>query len=237
MSESIRLLKRLADQLPCSRNEAEQYIVGGWVSVDGEIVEAPGFRVQPHQAVTLSENASLAPLAPTTILLHKPAGVDTENILDKIVAENQFAEDRSGIRFLQRHRLGLAQTIPLEVAASGLLVLTQDWHISRKLVDEAGRVESEYVVEVGGNIAPDGLATLNSGISFNRMRPVAIKVSWQSETRLRFAIKGVLPGQLEYMCKTVGLSVLSIKRIRIGRVPMASLPIGQWRYLLGYERF
>jgi 23S rRNA pseudouridine2604 synthase len=241
MSESARLLKRLAEQLPCSRSEAEQYIVGGWVSVDGNIVEAPGFRVQPQQAVELSAHASLVPLAPVTILLHKPAGlaavIDVAAALELIANENKLVDDRSGIRFLQRHRFGLNLTIPLEVMASGLLVLTQDWHVSRKLVEDAGKVETEYVVEVAGTLVPDGLAVLNSGLSFKGSRPASIKVSWQSESRLRFALKGVQPDQINHMCNTVGLKVLSMKRIRVGRVPMASLPVGQWRYLLGYERF
>jgi 23S rRNA pseudouridine2604 synthase len=241
MSESVRLLKRLAEQLPCSRSEAEQYIAGGWVSVDGNIVEAPGFRVQPQQAVELSAKASLVPLAPVTILLHKPAGLDAVTdaaaALELIADENKLADDRSGIRFLQRHRLGLNLTIPLEATASGLLVLTQDWHISRKLVEDAGKVETEYVVEVAGTLVPDGLAGLNSGLSFKGSRPASIKVSWQNENRLRFALKGVQPDQINHMCNKVGLEVLSMKRIRVGRVPMAALPVGQWRYLLGYERF
>jgi 23S rRNA pseudouridine2604 synthase len=237
MSESTRLQKRLADQLPCSRSEAEQYIVGGWVSVDGSVVEAPGFRVQAQQTVALSENASLEALVPVTILLHKPAGVDAAEALELIVADKRLAGDRSGLRFLQRHRLELRSTIPLETMASGLLVLTQDWHVNRKLVEDGPRVETEYVVEVAGELAPDGLATLNSGLSYNGSRPASIKVSWQNETRLRFAIKGVQPGQIEYLCKAVGLTVSSAKRIRIGRVPMAALPVGQWRYLLAYERF
>ena len=237
MSESTRLQKRLADQLPCSRSEAEQYIVGGWVSVDGSVVEAPGFRVQAQQTVALSENASLEALVPVTILLHKPAGVDAAEALELVVADKRQAGDRSGLRFLQRHRLELRSTIPLETTASGLLALTQDWHVNRKLVEDGARVETEYVVEVAGELAPDGLAALNSGLSYNGSRPAAIKVSWQNETRLRFAIKGVQPGQIEHLCKAVGLTVLSVKRIRIGRVPMAALPVGQWRYLLAYERF
>ena len=40
-----RLAKRLAEMLPCSRREAEQFIEGGWVTVDGVVVEEPQFRV------------------------------------------------------------------------------------------------------------------------------------------------------------------------------------------------
>ena len=64
-----------------------------------------------------------------------------------------------------------------------------------------------------------------------------IKVSWQNENRLRFAVKNPRPGQIEHMCKMVGLDVVSMKRIRIGRIAMASLPLGEWRYLQDHERF
>jgi len=51
MTESVRLAKRLAESMPCSRGEAERYIAGGWVTVDGAVVEEPGARVLPQQRV------------------------------------------------------------------------------------------------------------------------------------------------------------------------------------------
>jgi 23S rRNA pseudouridine2604 synthase len=64
-----------------------------------------------------------------------------------------------------------------------------------------------------------------------------VKVSWLNETRLRFALKGIAPGLVPWMCEQVGLRVLALKRIRIGRLPMAGLSPGQWRYLQAGERF
>ena len=69
-----RLSKRLARQLSCSRSEAEQYIAGGFVTVDGEVVESPQFRVA-EQTVALDPKASLGALVPVTLLVHKPAGI------------------------------------------------------------------------------------------------------------------------------------------------------------------
>ena len=63
------------------------------------------------------------------------------------------------------------------------------------------------------------------------------KVSWQNETRLRFAVKGVRPGQLASVCAQVGLEALALKRIRIGRIPLAKMAVGEWRYLPASERF
>ena len=63
------------------------------------------------------------------------------------------------------------------------------------------------------------------------------KVSWQSEARLRFAIKDVRRGQLRAMCAQVGLEATAIRRIRIGRIPLAKMPPGRWRYLPVGTRF
>ena len=237
LPNSTRLAKRLADQVPCSRQEAEQYIAGGWVKVDGEVVEEAGARILPEQQIELLPQASLAPVTPVTILMHKPAGIVAETLWQHIKPETLLAGDRSGLRFLKRHTANLTLTDPLETNASGLVVLTQDWLIARKLIDDAAKIEHEFIVEVAGNITEGGLALLNHGLKFNGKALPPIKVSWQNETRLRFAMKAAQPFLITHMCEKVGLTVLAQKRIRIARIPMASLPEGQWRYLLGYERF
>lgn len=63
------------------------------------------------------------------------------------------------------------------------------------------------------------------------------RVSWQSETRLRFAIKGIALDVLPWMCAQVGLQLSALRRIPIGAIPMSKLPTGQWRYLEPGERF
>ncbi|KAB7590739.1 RNA-binding protein, partial [Verminephrobacter sp. Larva24] len=82
-----------------------------------------------------------------------------------------------------------------------------------------------------------GLQRLRQGLSLDGLRLPPIRASWQNETRLRFALKGVRPGQIPAICAAVGLTVEAIKRIRIGRVALARQPPGQWRYLLPWERF
>jgi len=236
MTVPVRLAKRLAESVPCSRREAELYIAGGWVMVDGQVVDEPQFMVL-EQKVELHPEASLTPVAPATILFHLPPGMDASSAQQLIRAETRAPGDFSGIHLLKQHFVHLTQSTPLEMNASGLMVFTQDWRVARKLKDDAATIEQEYVVEVAGELPPDGLKLLNHGLSFNGRPLSPIKVSWQNETRLRFALKGAQPGQIAHMCKSVGLQVLSMKRIRIGRVSMAKLQPGLWRYLMLHERF
>jgi 23S rRNA pseudouridine2604 synthase len=236
--EGIRLAKRVAEAVPCSRGEAERYIAGGWVTVDGEVAEDPATRVTPQQTVALLPGAEPVEPAPVTIVLNKPAGVDVADALALIVPQTlHTVATAAGVRFLRRHLARLAVVTPLEREASGLVVLTQDWRVTRKLVEDGARVEQEYVAEVTGAIADDGLARLNAAILLPSRATVPVKASWQSEARLRLAGKDIRPGQVEAMCTQVGLTVKALRRLRIGRVALGPLPDGRWRYLHETERF
>lgn len=268
MTEAVRLAKRLAEMLGCSRREAEQYIEGGFVSVDGVVVEEPQFRVQ-DQAIVLSPDASLLAQAAVTLLLHKPAGYEAveaaevaaggaggagarasaagarvgtgvQTAAQLLTAANHSSADRSGIRPLKKHFSSVELVTPLATPATGLVVFTNDWRVARKLREDARLLEHEVVVEVTGEIKPGGLERLNRidhGFTYRGALLPPAKVSWQSETRLRFALKGELPGQIAYMCESVGLTITGMKRLRVGRIPLSQLPPGQWRYLMPYERF
>jgi 23S rRNA pseudouridine2604 synthase len=250
MTEPVRLAHRVAELVGCTRADAEQYIQNGWVSVDGRVVEAPQHPVSDEQ-VTLADDARLEPVEPATILLHKPAGfhaiAGTRPAAALATPKTHWADDPSGIRVLQRHFHRLTPLVPLDADASGLMVLSQDGRVIRRLMEDAAQIEHEYSVEVRGTLAPYGLARLNVGLQYGGRQLPPCKVSWQSDTRLRFAIKGVANGQLRDMCAQVGLDVLSIRRLRIGRIPLGRnpakpgpegvMPPGQWRYLPVGEKF
>lgn len=236
MSDPVRLSKRLAELLPCSRREAELYIEGGWVTVDGQVVETPQFKVQ-EQAIALLPGARAESQPPITLLLHKPAGQDAEHLDELLHAARRSLDDASGVRLLQRHLQRLSAPLALETEASGLLVLTQNWGVIRKLTDDFGKIEQEYIVDVAGTLTPEQLKQLSFGLSYQGRPLTPCKVSWQSESRLRFALKAPKPGQIAHMCRAVGLQVLAVRRIRIGRLAMAKLQPGQWRYLGAHERF
>jgi 23S rRNA pseudouridine2604 synthase len=233
MTEPVRLSKRLAEMLGCSRRDAERYIEGGWVRVNGEVVEEPQHRVLDHK-LELMPGAQPNEVPPVTVLLHKPAGVvaheDAAALLPLLTLASHAGDDRSGVRVLKKHFFRQTLCAPLETAASGLAVLSQDWRVVRKLNEDAALIEQELVVEVSGNLPPEGMQQMGRSLP-------ALKVSWQSENRLRFAVKGPQPGQIARLCEQAGLQVLGIKRIRIGRVPMAGLAPGQWRYLPAHLRF
>ena len=135
MSDPVRLARRVIELTGCSRADAEQYIKGGWVSVDGAVVEDPAFRVIT-EAIEVDPAAQLAAAEPATILLHKPAGYDTisgpQPAAPLVQPDTRWPEDPSGVRMLQRHFHRLTPLVPLDAEASGLMVLTQDGRVWRR---------------------------------------------------------------------------------------------------------
>ena len=174
------------------------------------------------------------PDEPASLLLHKPAGF-TGNPASLARPASRWEGDSTRVVMLPRHLTRLTQVMPLEPAASGLVVLTQDGRLLRRMREDATRIECEFIVDTTGEIEPYGLPRLMHGLAYEGRNLPPCKVSWQNETRLRFAMKDARDGQLAYMCSQVGLQVLAIRRIRIGRVSMGKMPVNTWRYLPANE--
>ncbi|KIQ96451.1 rRNA pseudouridine synthase [Lysobacter sp. A03] len=232
-----RLSRKVSDLAACSRAQAEQYIEGGWVTVDGEVVESPQFMVDA-QCVELAPDARLDASEPATMLLHKPADLAFPDSVSLITGANRIeGDERRGIRTLQRHFAHLQPLMPLDDDASGLVVVSQDARTGRRLKEDGAKLEQEFLVEIDGQAGPYTLSRLARGLSYEGRPLPPCKVSWQNEIRLRFAIKDVRPGQLRDMCAQVGLRVVAIRRLRIGRIGLNKMPVGQWRYMPASERF
>lgn len=230
--EGIRLAKRVAALAGISRREAELLIENGAVRVDGEPALLPQSRVREGQRVEIESGARPQPVAPVTLLLHKPAGMAAEEAHRLLLPQTHQDPERAGLRFLPRHVAAQRCMTPLETGASGLLVFSQEWRIERRLLEDAALLEHEIMVDVAGPVGPETLERLARSNA-----RVSVGQRGEGHTGLRFALKGPRPGQVAQICDDAGLRILAMKRIRIGRVPLAGLPPSRWRYLLPSERF
>ena len=132
MSEPTRLSKRLIELVGCSRREAELFIEGGWVTVDGEVIDEPQFKVEA-QKVELDPEAKATAPEPVTLLLHQPVGLSPDAAMQLLKAETLSEEHRYGKRPLKGHFLRLTAGADLQAGASGLVVFTQDGSASANI--------------------------------------------------------------------------------------------------------
>ena len=251
-AETMRLNKRMAELGLCSRREADDWISRGWVRVDGAVA-VMGQQVAPDARIEIDRKAQGQQREQVTILLHKPVGYVSGQAEDGyapavtlVQARNHWKGDASKLRFTPSQLKGLAPAGRLDIDSTGLLVLTQDGRVARQLIGEDSEVEKEYLVRVAyGETAQDvqkvfppaQLARLRHGLSLDGQPLKLAKVDWQNPEQLRFVLTEGKKRQIRRMCEAVGLKVLGLKRVRIGRVVLGQLPQGQWRYLSPQERF
>ncbi|HQR03236.1 MAG: rRNA pseudouridine synthase [Proteobacteria bacterium] len=244
--EGERVSKLLAQRGLCSRREADSYIEQGLVFVNGRKVTELGTRARSDDEIRLDNTATARQAQRVTILLHKPVGYVSGQAEDGhqpasvlIRPENQYPgrQGKASLRFQPAHLRGLAPAGRLDIDSTGLLVLTQDGRIARQLIGDDSNIEKEYLVRVSGTMVPEGLRLLNHGLSLDGKALRPAKVSWSNEDQLRFVLREGKKRQIRRMCELVGLAVTGLKRVRIGRIPLADLPPGQWRYLHDTEKF
>lgn len=234
----------MAAQGLCSRREADSYIERGLVFVDGERISELGTKIYPNQQITLSRAAAGEQTARVTVLLNKPIGYVSgqpepgyKPAVILVTPDTHWAEDRSPQRFERSHLKGLAPAGRLDIDSTGLLVLTQDGRVARQLVGQNSGIEKEYLVRVQGKLSKSGLELLNHGLSLDDVPLKPARVNWLNRDQLRFILQEGKKRQIRRMCEHVGLTVVGLKRVRIGGVPLGDLPVGQWRYLLPTEHF
>lgn len=84
---------------------------------------------------------------------------------------------------------------------------------------------------------PDKLQLLRHGLRLDDQALKPAKVEWQNPEQLRFVLTEGKKRQIRRMCELVGLRVVGLKRVRVGKVMLGNLPVGQWRYLQPHEKF
>ncbi|MFJ4289449.1 pseudouridine synthase [Cupriavidus sp. NPDC089707] len=253
----VRLSKRMSELGLCSRREADEWIPRGWVLVDGNPVTELGSRIRPDAEIEILQEARSEQGERVTVLLNKPVGYVSGQAEDGyepaavlFTAENQWEGDTTRKRFAPWQRKSLAPAGRLDIDSTGLLVLTQDGRVARALIGEDSNVEKEYLVRVVwhgpqgavernvSEVFPaDQLELLRHGLSLDGVLLKPAKVSWQNEEQLRFVLREGRKRQIRRMCEQVGLEVVGLKRVRMGRVVLGDLPPGQWRFLGQFEKF
>ena len=254
--ETIRLNKRMAELGLCSRREADDWIARGWVRVNGQAA-VMGQPVAANARIDIDRQAEQQQRQQVTILINKPVGYVSgqaedghEPAVALIQPQNRWGECNSRMRWGFEQLRGLAPAGRLDIDSIGLLVLTQDGRVARQLIGEDSEMEKEYLVRVtylgaGGRetlnvqdaFPADQLRLLCHGLSLDGQTLRPAQVSWQNPEQLRFVLKEGKKRQIRRMCEQVGLFVTGLKRVRIGRVNLGHLPVGQWRYLMPHEQF
>ncbi len=210
-----------------SRSEAIALIRDGRVSVGGRRVDSPQTLVVPERLKVEIDGHPAGRSAWATVLLHKPRGVVTTRrdpqgrptVLDLVVD--------APARVFPVGRLDLATT--------GLLLLTNDNRFADWVTDPANRVPRTYVVTVRGEVTEDDRTRLERGITSRgealKADRVEIRKASRRETHLVIELTEGKNREIRRLLEATGHEVTRLKRVAFGGLALGDLPPGKWRSL------
>jgi len=204
-----------------SRTEARRLIGDGAVRVNGRIETNPLAPVHPERDRLEIAGRTAAARPWRTIAFHKPRGT---------VTTRRDPEGRPTVfDVLGAAADGLIAVGRLDLATSGLLLLTTDTRLAERLTNPANRVVRRYVVTARGEVSEDDRAALERGIADLRASRVAIRKRSRRETHLIVELTEGRNREIRRLFDAIGKPVTRLLRVAYGPIELGNLPPGRWR--------
>ncbi len=231
-ADGERLQKVIAAAGVASRRVAENLIVEGRVTVNGEVVDALGRRVDPETDEVAVDGVPVqVDSSRRYVLLNKPTG---------IVSSLQDERGRRDLsEFVDRYEERLFNVGRLDAETSGLLLLTNDGDLAHVLAHPSFGVTKTYIAKVAGNVNPATVQRLLDGVELEDGPIAADKVrlleSARGESLVEITLHSGRNRIVRRMLDAVDHPVLELVRRSFGPLQLGSLPIGKVRELSTVE--
>jgi 23S rRNA pseudouridine2605 synthase len=196
-----------------SRVQATAAIRAGRVRVGGRIVDDPTHLVIPERARIVLDAAPQAAAGWRTILLHKPRAV--------VTTRRDPEGRRTVFDAIGDAACGLQAVGRLDLATTGLLLLTTDTQFANWITDPANAVPRVYVVSVRGEVTERELASMPAHVTLRKASGRESHLVVQLRTGRNREVRRLFEG--------VGREVTRLKRVKFGGLELGTLEPGQWR--------
>ena len=208
-----------------SRSETKKYIEAGRISVDGRVIKDPAYLVIPESARIMIDGKPIIKAQNFTIVLNKPKGIVTTKSDEK--------GRRTVFDLLPDHLKHLHPVGRLDMATTGLLIMTTDTQFSNFLTDPGNQIPRIYTVSVTSLITDADLKRLSEGImdkgELLKPRSITLRKASQKESHLTIELTEGKNREIRRMFEALGSEVTALKRIAFGNLKLGNLEPGQYR--------
>ncbi len=228
MSETMRINKYIANAGVCSRRDADKLVEEGKVTVNG-LLAKPGMSVSAADTVCVSGKVIKAKDNKVVLAFYKPIGITcTER--DKFAEKTILEYVKYPVRVTYAGRL--------DKDSEGLILLTNDGDLIQALMKGSNLHEKEYVVKTDREITAQFLEKMSQGVYLRELSQTTrpCQVTQVGKNTFKIILTQGLNRQIRRMCKELGYNVTSLKRIRIEKITIDGLKIGQYRELTEREK-
>lgn len=225
-----RLNKAIAAAGYCSRRKADALIFAGRVTVNDQTVDMPAHQVHTEDRIAVDGHLLQRRQPLLYYLLHKPV---------QVVCTLHDPQGRPTVLSLLPEEAQKARVYPvgrLDYFSEGALLLTNDGQWANRLMHPRHHIPKEYEVSVRGHADASFLEQARRGMRLSdgtALLPAQIEASASSRgtTLLRIILHQGINRQIRRMCAEGGLTILRLRRVRIGDVTLGALPMGKLRPL------
>ncbi len=227
----IRLNKYIANAGICSRREADTMIQAGAVKVNGQIVTELGIKVGPDDKVQIGDEA-LNPQKKVYLLLNKPKGY---------ITTVEDPQDRNTVMMLVKDacRERIYPVGRLDRNTSGLLLMTNDGEMAKKLTHPSHRVRKIYQVEVNRSFSKSDMIKLTEGIELEdgimSVDEIAYTGKGEEKKVLGVVIHSGKNRVVRRLFEALDYEVVKLDRVAFANLTKKDLPRGRWRFLTESE--
>lgn len=225
-----RLNKVLAAAGLGSRREVEELIVQGRVEIDRDIVTDLACKVDPATVTIKVDGQKLKQFKPVYFILNKPKGV---------LSTNKDPSGRARVIDFVPDNERVFSVGRLDKSSEGLMLLTNDGELAQRLAHPKFRVQKTYFVVVAGQMTREELAKLKKGIylaeGFARIDGATIRKQRKHSTELEIILSEGKNREIRRLLARAGHKVVTLRRIAIGTLRLAQLPVGAARMLSSAE--
>jgi 23S rRNA pseudouridine2605 synthase len=219
--DRVPLARALSKLGICSRSEAAARILDGRVAVGGVVIRDPRHPAVPERDRITVDGVPVRRGTWRLLLLNKTRGT---------VTTRRDPEGRPTVfDLLGEDARGLVAVGRLDLATTGLLLLTTDTQLAHRLTDPASGLVRRYVVTVRGSLSDGEAARMVSGIDDLRADSVRVRKRSARETHLIVELREGRNREIRRLCAAVGHEVTALKRVAFGGLELGDLPPGRWR--------
>jgi 23S rRNA pseudouridine2605 synthase len=223
MQRRVPLGRALSKLGLLSRSQAAVAIRAGRVRVNGRVARDPSTPVEPERVRIALDDEQKIPAAWRTIVFYKPRGV---------VTTRRDPEGRRTIYdVVGEQARDLIPVGRLDLATSGLLLLTTDTRLANWITDPSHSVPRVYIVTVRGRVEEAALARLVAGIAGLRAHAATLRKSSSRESHLTVELREGKNREVRRLFEAIGHEVTRLKRVALGGLELGTLEPGQWREL------
>ena len=221
----MRINKYIAACGFASRRKADELVLNGFVAVNGEVINEPGYMVDiENDAVEVKNKLLKIQNADLYYVLNKPLNY---------LSSNKDPHSKNLARNLIHYKGHLFNVGRLDSDTSGLLIYTNDGDFANIMTHPSYNIKKRYEVSINGYLKDDTKDSIEQGVLLDdgktKKCKIEIKKRTSNSTRLHIIISEGKNRQIRRMFEKFGFAVTELKRLTHGRISLDGVREGQYR--------